>query len=334
MPPRLAAPSRNPTGSCRRDGEDLLNLRRALTILDALGQHTQPQGFHSCDSFVTRLAVRHGARDLRDFSNPAPISLFLSLDGKSHAAKDAASTQKHKVRTAPFLRSDSGRAARHRRDRHFTLPPTGLHGVHRSRGAARRQMRPHHGIRPRFRRRSRARRHRGNRRWPSARYSGFNHETRNVPRSHHAAVNLAVDVPPFGKAKLRSRRPNRSNEGSSDLLTVTLLVSLLAPAPTWVISSGLRFNKRDPRPGSTCRDFYISHSDRLPRDRPYICSQHDPIRFVAWEKCRHGSVIRIRRYYDADQVLSDSSPRSRSISCTTHHSSHLVLNSLARPFGL
>ena len=32
---------RTPTASCHRNGEDLLNLRRALALLDALGQHAQ-----------------------------------------------------------------------------------------------------------------------------------------------------------------------------------------------------------------------------------------------------------------------------------------------------
>jgi hypothetical protein len=71
------------------------NVIPAPKCLDA-----QAQGLHSRDRFVTRVAVRHGARNLRDFSNPTPIGFFLSLDGKSHAVKDATSTAKTKGASA------------------------------------------------------------------------------------------------------------------------------------------------------------------------------------------------------------------------------------------
>jgi short-subunit dehydrogenase len=79
---------------------------------------------------------------LRDFSNPTPISLFLSLDGKSHAAKDDASTEKtqgaYVTRVSEAIRAEL-------RGTGITVlrfARTGLHGFHRSRGPSRRQTRP------------------------------------------------------------------------------------------------------------------------------------------------------------------------------------------------
>jgi hypothetical protein len=49
-------------------------------------EDAQPQRLNTRDCLSARTAVSHRTRNLRDFSNPPPIGLLLSLNGKLHGS--------------------------------------------------------------------------------------------------------------------------------------------------------------------------------------------------------------------------------------------------------
>ena len=73
---KLGALSRNPTGSCRGGGKNLINLGRTLTLLDPLCQHTQAQSLYASDGLLAGSAVSQCAGNLRNLSDPAAILPF------------------------------------------------------------------------------------------------------------------------------------------------------------------------------------------------------------------------------------------------------------------
>ena len=73
-----------------------MNLRRALALLNPLGEDTQPKRLGASNSVVARCTIRHRARNLRDLGDPPPIRLLLDFDREFHTIRMPQTAGKHK----------------------------------------------------------------------------------------------------------------------------------------------------------------------------------------------------------------------------------------------
>ena len=72
-----ASGSRRPEGYAQEIG-------RRLTVLEPLGNDTERERLYPGEYLAPGLAVGHNAREIGDFTNPAPVVLLLEVDCVVH----------------------------------------------------------------------------------------------------------------------------------------------------------------------------------------------------------------------------------------------------------